>query len=50
VRICSAAKFNGVHSIDLYFPTNFGGDHTTILFVGLRGEFTERKRQAVEAV
>ncbi|PSC71196.1 PITH domain-containing 1 [Micractinium conductrix] len=45
-----AAKFNGVHSLDLYFPSNFGADHTTITFIGLRGEFTERKRQAVEAV
>ena len=47
---CSAAKFNGVHSIDLHFPSNFGADHTSISFVGLRGEFTERRRQAVEAV
>lgn len=47
---CSAAKFNGVYSLDLYFPSNHGADHTTITFIGLRGEFTERRRQAVEAV
>ncbi|KAL4424497.1 hypothetical protein ABPG77_006806 [Micractinium sp. CCAP 211/92] len=45
-----AAKFNGVHSLDLYFPSNHGADHTTITFIGLRGEFAERRRQAVEAV
>jgi hypothetical protein len=49
-QLCSAAKFNGVHSIDLYFPSNFGADHTCITFIGLRGEFSERRRQAVEAV
>lgn len=47
---CSAAKFNGVHSIDLYFPSNFGADHSTITFIGFRGEFSERRREAVEAV
>lgn len=45
-----AAKFSGVHSIDLHFPANFGAARTTVTFIGLRGEFTERKRQAVEAV
>lgn len=45
-----AAKFSGVHSLDLYFPANHGASHTTITFIGLRGEFSERKRQAVEAV
>jgi hypothetical protein len=44
------AKFNGVHSIDLYFPENFGADATEIRFIAFKGEFTERRRQAVEAV
>lgn len=47
---CSAAKFNGVHSLDLHFPSNHGADRTTITFIGLRGEFSERRREAVEAV
>ena len=47
---CSAAKFSGVHSLDLHFPSNHGAPHTTVAFVALRGEFTERRRQAVEAV
>lgn len=34
-------KFSGVHSIDLYIPSNFGADSTRIHFIGLKGEFTE---------
>lgn len=44
------AKFNGVHSLDLLFTGNFGASCTEIHFIGLKGEFAERKRQAVEAV
>lgn len=44
------SKFNGVHSIDLYFPSNFGADGTEITFIAFKGEFSERKRQAVECV
>ncbi|GAX83831.1 hypothetical protein CEUSTIGMA_g11255.t1 [Chlamydomonas eustigma] len=44
------SRFNGVHSIDMYFKGNFGADFTEIHFIGLKGDFTERRRQAVEAV
>jgi hypothetical protein len=44
------AKFNSVHSINLYFPSNFGAAHTEIRFVAFKGEFSERKRVAVETV
>ena len=44
-------KFNGVHSIDLHFPSNLGGaDATEIAFIGFKGEFSERRREAVTAV
>ena len=44
-------KFNGVHSIDLHFPSNLGGaDATEVSFVGFKGEFSERRREAVQAV
>lgn len=33
-------KFNGVHSVDLHIPANFGASHTRIHFIGLKGEFT----------
>ena len=42
------AKFNGVHSLDLHVPANYGAPETVIHFIGLKGDFTERKRQAVE--
>eukprot|EP00775_Hariotina_reticulata_P003144 gene3144-3421_t len=44
------AKFGGLHSLDLHFPGTFGADQCEVHFVGLKGEFSERKRQAVEAV
>eukprot|EP00879_Flechtneria_rotunda_P025864 GHRR01027518.1.p1 GENE.GHRR01027518.1~~GHRR01027518.1.p1 ORF type:complete len:110 (+),score=25.96 GHRR01027518.1:1068-1397(+) len=44
------AKFNGVYSLDLHFPSTFGSDQAEIHFIGLKGEFSERQRRAVEAV
>lgn len=44
------AKFNGVHSIDLHFPANHGADVTEVCFIGFKGEFSERRREAVTAV
>ncbi|KAF8058416.1 PITH domain-containing protein 1 [Scenedesmus sp. PABB004] len=44
------ARFNGVHSLDLHFPSTFGSEQSELLFVGLKGEFSERQRRAVEAV
>lgn len=35
------AKFNGVHSLDLHFPGTFGSDQSEIVFVGLKGEYSE---------
>lgn len=43
-------KFNGVHSLDLHFPGNLGASSTSITFIGLKGDFSERKREAVTAV
>lgn len=39
--LCSAAKFNGVHSIDLHIPSNFGADQTEIHFIGFKGEYSQ---------
>lgn len=45
-----ASKFNGVHSLTLYFPETLGGGDTTeIRFIGFKGTFTSRDRRAVEA-
>ena len=46
-----ASKFNAVHSIDLYIPSNFGAsEETEVRFIAFKGEYSERRRQAVEAV
>lgn len=41
------SKFNGVTSLLIYFPTNFGAETTKIYYIGLRGEFTQAQRQGV---
>ncbi|PNW87136.1 hypothetical protein CHLRE_02g110450v5 [Chlamydomonas reinhardtii] len=45
------AKFTGVHSLDLLLSGASGGmDYIEVHFLGLKGEFAERRRQAVETV
>lgn len=34
----------------LHFPENYGCDHTEILFIGIKGEYSERQRKPVTAV
>jgi hypothetical protein len=36
-----AAKFGGVHSLDIHFPGCFEGSQSEVLFVGLKGEWSE---------
>lgn len=35
------AKFTNVNHLTLFFPSNFGGDHTRIHYIGLKGDFTQ---------
>ncbi|GLI69848.1 hypothetical protein VaNZ11_014565 [Volvox africanus] len=45
------SRFTGVHSLDLLISGASGGaDYVEVTFLGLRGEFAERRRQAVETV
>ncbi|CAI5511946.1 unnamed protein product [Closterium sp. Naga37s-1] len=44
------SKFQGVSSLTLHLPSNFGGDFSRIHFVGLKGEATQNNRRAVAAV
>ncbi|CAK9212010.1 unnamed protein product [Sphagnum jensenii] len=41
------AKFQGVASLTLHFPRNFGANATCIHYIGLRGEATQLKRDVV---
>lgn len=45
-----ATKFAGVHSLDLYIPRSLSAPESRIHFIGIKGEFTERRREAVIAV
>ncbi|VDD80060.1 unnamed protein product [Mesocestoides corti] len=42
-----SAKFGSVHHLSLYISKNFGAYHTRIHYIGLRGDFTEVRRQEV---
>ncbi|KAI8847013.1 thioredoxin family protein [Chytridium lagenaria] len=41
------AKFSNVRNLTLFFPTNYGGDVSRISYVGLKGEWTEVKRDPI---
>ncbi|KAL2610889.1 hypothetical protein R1flu_022581 [Riccia fluitans] len=43
-------RFQGVASLTLHFPLNFGADATEIQYIGLRGEATSVKRDAVTTI
>eukprot|EP00026_Physarum_polycephalum_P013483 Phypoly_transcript_13889.p1 GENE.Phypoly_transcript_13889~~Phypoly_transcript_13889.p1 ORF type:complete len:206 (+),score=16.64 Phypoly_transcript_13889:320-937(+) len=43
-------NFVNVSHLTLFFPTNFGADCSRVYYIGLKGEYTEMKRQAVTAV
>ncbi|KAH7030417.1 galactose-binding domain-like protein [Linnemannia elongata] len=44
------AKFASIRSLTLFFSENFGGDTTKISFIGLKGEFSELKRDPIITV
>ncbi|KAL0917817.1 hypothetical protein M5K25_012911 [Dendrobium thyrsiflorum] len=43
-------RFQSVGSLTLHFPENFGANTTQIYYIGLRGEATQLKRDAVTNV
>ncbi|KAF8951144.1 PITH domain-containing protein 1 [Entomortierella lignicola] len=46
----NVAKFTSIRSLTLFFSENYGGDTTRINFIGLKGEFTEFKRDPIITV
>ncbi|KAL5707987.1 hypothetical protein ACHQM5_018830 [Ranunculus cassubicifolius] len=44
------SKFQGVRNLILHFPNNFGADITRILYIGIKGEANEMKRDMVPTV
>lgn len=43
-------KFQNVSKLWLFVQDNFGGDVTKIMYIGLKGEFTKYRREAVHTV
>lgn len=44
------SKFNNCQSITLFFPSNFGAENTRISYIGFKGDYSDFKRRAVEAI
>ncbi|XP_057959104.1 uncharacterized protein LOC131151729 [Malania oleifera] len=44
------SKFQGVASLTLHFPLNFGAETTQINYIGLKGEATQLKRDVVATI
>jgi len=38
-------RFSSVHHLTIHFPSNFGADNTKVYYIGLKGDFTEVKKQ-----
>lgn len=53
-QMCSyetrVAKFQGVYSLTLYFPSNYGAENTVISYIGLYGTGMMMRREPVIAV
>ena len=47
---CNLAKFRNVSTLWLFIDRNFGAEHTEIMYLGLKGESTKYKREAVHTV
>jgi len=46
----AVTKFKGVHHLCIHFPTSLGEERTRINFIGLKGDFQQRRREAVHTV
>lgn len=44
------SRFQNVSKLWLYFHSNFGADVTRVMYIGLKGQYTEYRREAVQAV
>ncbi|GAM26552.1 hypothetical protein SAMD00019534_097270 [Acytostelium subglobosum LB1] len=43
-------KFNNINLLTLYFPDNFGADSTNIQYIGLKGTYTNARREVFTTV
>ncbi|CAM1303782.1 PITHD1 (predicted) [Pycnogonum litorale] len=40
-------KFSSVQHLSIHIPKNYGADNTRVYYIGLKGEFTEARRQEI---
>jgi hypothetical protein len=45
--ITAVHPFTNVNSLTFYFPSNYGADATSIKYIGMQGEHTHFRREAV---
>jgi len=48
--LLKSSKFSNVQSLTLFFPSNFGAENTRITYISFKGEHSDYKRRAVEAI
>jgi hypothetical protein len=48
--ITSVTSFTGVNSLAFFFPSNHGAEATAVQYIGMQGEHTHFRREAVNAV
>ncbi|KAF0981147.1 hypothetical protein FDP41_012935 [Naegleria fowleri] len=48
--LLKTSKFANVQSLTLFFPSNFSGENTRITYIGFKGEYSDYKRRAVQAI
>ncbi|GAB5574680.1 PITH domain-containing protein 1 isoform X1 [Prionailurus iriomotensis] len=46
-KICRISRFSNVYHLSIHISKNFGADTTKVLYIGLRGEWTELRRHEV---
>ncbi|CAG8442781.1 6544_t:CDS:2 [Ambispora leptoticha] len=46
-EIIEISKMSNVRNLNLYFSDNFGGEITRIYYIGLKGEWTEIKKDPI---
>ena len=47
IFFCRIVKFSSVYHLTLHFPKNFGAETSKIIFIGLKGDWSEGHKHGV---
>lgn len=47
--VANVAAFSNINCLAFYFPTNHGAENTVLQYIGMQGEHTHYRREAVKA-